>query len=115
MRTWQRPLAGLMLRQVGLTSESIRGDLDRLYVERLLNLVRESSLAAVVILAQEMVYDNHGQALPREGAFYVPNEYVLNLSRKHPELMPGVSIHSARRDALEELERCLAGGAVLMK
>ena len=45
----------------------------------------------------------------------MPNEYVLKLARAHPELLPAVSIHPARPDALEELERCLAGGAVLMK
>jgi predicted TIM-barrel fold metal-dependent hydrolase len=45
----------------------------------------------------------------------VPNDYVLNLARKHPELLPAVSIHPARPDALEEMERCLAAGAVMMK
>jgi predicted TIM-barrel fold metal-dependent hydrolase len=40
---------------------------------------------------------------------------VLKLAREHPEFLPAVSIHPARPDALEELERCLAGGAVMMK
>jgi predicted TIM-barrel fold metal-dependent hydrolase len=47
--------------------------------------------------------------------FYVPNAYVLSLAKAHPELLPAVSIHPARPDALEELERCLAGGAAMMK
>jgi hypothetical protein len=45
----------------------------------------------------------------------VPNQYVLDLARKHPEFLPAVSIHPARRDALEELERCIEQGAVMMK
>jgi predicted TIM-barrel fold metal-dependent hydrolase len=49
------------------------------------------------------------------GSFYVPNDYVLRLARQHPEFLPAVSIHPARPDALEELERCLAGGAVMMQ
>ena len=49
------------------------------------------------------------------GSFYVPNEYVLRLAREHPQFLPAVSIHPARADAFEELERCLAGGAVMMK
>jgi uncharacterized protein len=53
--------------------------------------------------------------MPDVGSFFVPNDYVLNLARKHPEFLPAVSIHPARPDALDELERCLAGGAVLMK
>src|SRR5262249_60242166 len=37
------------------------------------------------------------------------------LARAHPELLPAVSIPPARPDALEELERCLAAGRVMMK
>jgi|SRR5579883_1557940 len=112
---WRRPMAALMLKHVGLPGRALRGDLDRLYVERLLELVRTSSLGAVVILAQEMVHDDSGRALPELGSFYVPNQYVLDLSRKYSEFLPAVSIHPARPDALEELERCLEGGARMMK
>jgi hypothetical protein len=104
-----------MLRHVGLPATALKGDLDRLYVERLLELVRGSSLGAVVILAQELVHDDHGCVIEEAGSFYVPNKYVLALAKRHPEFLPAVSIHPARPDALEELERCLAGGAVMMK
>jgi predicted TIM-barrel fold metal-dependent hydrolase len=40
---------------------------------------------------------------------------VLGLARQHPEFLPAVSIHPTRPDALEELDRCLAAGAVMMK
>ena len=112
---WRRPMAGLMLRHIGLPSTALKSDLERLYVERLLELVRTSSLGAVVILAQEQVHDDKGHPRPELGSFYVPNEYVLAIGRTHPELLPAVSIHPARPDALEELERCLVGGAVMMK
>ena len=112
---WHRPLAGLMLRHVGLPFAAMKGDLDRIYVERLLQMIRQSSLGAVVILAQDLVYDDNGRPLEGVGSFYVPNDYVLGLAKKHPELLPAVSIHPARPDALEELERCLAAGAVMMK
>ena len=49
------------------------------------------------------------------GSFYVPNDYVLSLARKHPEFLPAISIHPARPDAIEELNRCLDAGAVMMK
>lgn len=112
---WRRPMAALMLGHVGLPATALKGDLDRLYVDRLLELVRDSSLGAVVILAHEMVHDDSGCALPELGSFYVPNQYVLELARRHPEFLPAVSIHPARPDALEELDRCLAGGARMMK
>jgi uncharacterized protein len=108
-------MAAMMLRHIGLPSGSLRGELDRLYVERLLELVRTSSLQAAVILAHDLVYDGNGKVMEGVGSFYVPNDYVLQLAGRHPEFIPAVSIHPARPDALEELERCLAGGAAMMK
>jgi predicted TIM-barrel fold metal-dependent hydrolase len=118
---WYRPMgftrlgAPLLLRAVGLPQSALRGDLDGLYAARLLELVRGSSLDAVVILAQEDPYTENGERIEGRSSFYVPNEYVLALGRRHPEFLPAVSIHPARHDALEELERCLAGGAVMLK
>jgi predicted TIM-barrel fold metal-dependent hydrolase len=115
VKGWHRPLARIMLRSIGLPGDAMTGDLDRLIVERLLEMVRSSSLGALVVLAQELVRDSQGRPIEGAGSFYVPNDYVLNLARRHPEFLPAVSIHPARPDALEELERCLAGGAVMMK
>jgi uncharacterized protein len=108
-------MAAFMLRHARLPSNALTGDLERLYVDRLLEMVRTSSLGSVVILAQERVYADNGWAVEGAGSFYVPNDYVLALARKHPEFLPAVSIHPARPDALEELERCLEGGAAMMK
>jgi predicted TIM-barrel fold metal-dependent hydrolase len=91
------------------------GDLDGLCVELLLKQIRCSSLGGAVILAQDQVHDDQGKVMADPGAFYVPNDYVIALARKHSEFLPAVSIHPARPDALEELERCLAAGAVMMK
>ena len=115
VNAWHRPLAALMLRHIGLPGHAMKGDLDRLYVERLLELVRGSSLRAAVILAQDEVRDEQGCSMEGVGSFFVPNDYVLKLARDHKEFLPAVSIHPARPDALEELERCLAAGAVMMK
>jgi len=115
VKGWHRPLAALMLREIGLKAGALHEDLDCLYVERLLQLVRESSLAAAVLLAHEEVRDHQGNVMPGVGSFYVPNDYVLDLAQKHPEFLPAVSIHPARPDAMEELERCLLRGAVMMK
>ena len=112
---WHRPMATFMLRHVGLPASAITGDLDRLYVEQLLQMVENSSLAAVVILAHDHVYDGDGCLMEGADSFYVPNEYVLELARRYPQFLPAVSIHPARPDALEELDRCLSEGAVMMK
>jgi uncharacterized protein len=112
---WHRWLAGFMLKQLGLPPSALAADLETLYAEHLLQLVRASSLDVVVLLAHERVHDPNGT--PREdlGSMFVPNDVVLDLARRHREFLAGVSIHPARRDALDELDRCLANGAVLMK
>jgi hypothetical protein len=115
LKGWHRWLAGFMLRQLGVPSSAFEGDLESIYADILSKLVRSSSMDAVVLLAHERVHDPDGT--PREdlGSMFVPNDVVLGLAKTFPEFLPGVSIHPARRDALDELERCLAGGAVLMK
>jgi predicted TIM-barrel fold metal-dependent hydrolase len=112
---WRGPLSAFLARSAGLPVAALKGDLEELYAERLLRCVRESSLDAVVVLAQEEAYAEDGRKLAGVGLFHVPNDYVLGLARRHPEFLPGVSIHPGRPDALEELEKCLAGGAALMK
>ena len=112
---WRRPMVAFMLRHAGLPAAVLRTGLDAFYVQRLLEMVRTSSLGAVVLLAQDLARDEKGLPLARGGIFHVPNEYVLRLAREHPEFLPAVSVHPARPDSFEELERCLEGGAVMMK
>ena len=67
-----------------------------------------------LLLAQDEVYDETGRKLDF-GSFYVPNAYLFQVCARHPEFVPAVSIHPGRKDALEELERCLASGARALK
>src|SRR6476659_6432417 len=82
VKGWHRPMAAFMLRHIGLPSAALNGDFDRLYAERLLQSVRESSLGGAVLLAHDQVYDAQGKIMEGVGSFYVPNEYVLSLGRK---------------------------------
>jgi hypothetical protein len=112
---WHRWLAGFMLRQAGFPKETLRGDLEGIYEQKVLEWVRESSLDAVVLLAHERVHDPDGSPRPDLGSMFVPNDVVLDMARRHPEFLAGVSIHPARPDAIDELDRCVELGAVLMK
>jgi uncharacterized protein len=112
---WHRFLAKFMLRQLGMPASALTQDLESIYAEHLLTLVRASSMESVVLLAHERVHDPDGTPRADLGSMFVPNDVVLNLARENPEFLAGVSIHPARPDALDELERCLDGGAVLMK
>jgi predicted TIM-barrel fold metal-dependent hydrolase len=107
--------APFMLRGVGLSPSALTGDLDRLYAEQMLRFVRESSLDAAVILAQDEPHREDGSKIEGVGSFYVPNEFVLRLAQEYREFLPAVSIHPARRDARDQLERCLGEGAVMLK
>lgn len=120
---WYRPRgltrvgAPFLVRSVDLTLRDLRGpDFDRVYVERLLDYVRGSAcIDRVLLLAHELPHREDGTPLPERASFYVSNEHVLELAREHREFLPGVSIHPSRRDALDELEKCLAGGAAALK
>lgn len=109
-----RALAAYMLKALGLPQNLDGADFDATYVECLRSLVETSSLGSIVILAQEQVYDESGARM-EFGSFHVPNAYVFELARRYPKFLPCVSIHPARADALDELERCLAEGAVMLK
>ncbi|MBL9168509.1 MAG: amidohydrolase family protein [Verrucomicrobiales bacterium] len=110
-----RFLARFMLQHIGLSQDALAKDLDRIYVERLLGLIKESSIHRIVLLAHDEVYHADGRVMDGVGSLYVPNDHLLELTRQFPEFLPGVSIHPARADALAELERAIEGGAVLMK
>jgi uncharacterized protein len=111
----QRLLARVLLHSIGLPATALRGNLDELYRDRLLEFIDESPLRQVVLLAHEHAYTSEGRLLPDFGSMYVPNDYVLSLTRTNPRLLAGVSIHPARSDAIRELDRCVDAGAVLMK
>ena len=113
---WHRWLARFMLRQLGVPAQALDSDLDSAYSQLLLAHIRDSpSIDSVVLLAHEQVYEPDGNLRPDLGTMYVPNDTVLDLARRHPEFLAGVSIHPARADAIDELERCATAGAVLMK
>ena len=109
-----RLLADFMLRQVGLPLSYRDPAFDEAYVDLLHRSLQRSSLSHAVILAHEEVYHEDGHKLPF-GSMYVPNDYVLRLAQRFPHFLPAVSIHPARPDALDELDRCLDQGAVLLK
>ena len=111
-----RILARVILREAGIPVSAMETGLDVLYVERLVELVRQSSLDAVVLLAQDIPYGESGKGMPEKGGFFVPNTFLLKVTAKYPDLfLPAVSVHPGRPDAMEELERCLAAGARVLK
>lgn len=110
-----RALASFMLKHIGLTVGLDSPDFDAAYVKNILGMLRGSSIGSAVILAMDNVYNEDGTVMAKAGTFYVPNDYVLKLAGEHKEFLPAVSIHPARPDAIDELDRCVEAGAVMMK
>lgn len=81
----------------------------------LLRHLEESTLNYAIVLAQDAVYREDGSRNDAATHFYVSNDYILELARDCPKVLPGVSINLWRSDALQELERCHAAGSRLVK
>lgn len=105
-----------LLRAVGLNKRHLaEADLTDAYLRQLLHNIHTSSLDGALVLAMDWPYSDSGEPLKDKAAFYTPNDYVLSACRKHPELLPAVSIHPGRPDAIDELERCVSLGAKAIK
>lgn len=72
-------------------------------------------LDAAVVLAFDAVHDREGRLDAANTHLHVTNDYVIELAARHPRVLFGASVHPYRKDAVRELERCVAAGAVLMK
>jgi predicted TIM-barrel fold metal-dependent hydrolase len=90
--------------------------LEQALAAKLQETVKETEgLDAAVVLAFDAVYDLAGRFDTENTHFYVTNDYVAELARKHGNLLFGASVHPYRKDALTELERRIRLGAVLLK
>ncbi|MBK7863577.1 MAG: amidohydrolase family protein [Archangiaceae bacterium] len=87
------------------------------YVDQLAGyLARERPHGRALIFAFDQLHDDDGRALPEESEFYTPNAYVIGLASKHPDyFVPCASVHPYRPDAVEALEKAVAGGCVAVK
>jgi hypothetical protein len=110
-----RPFLRAGARDIGLECGFDDPRFDELYFNRLLRWVSESTLEAAVLLACDWVRDDQGTVKKDLSDLFVANDEVFAAVKQSPKLLPGVSIHPARRDAMDELERCAAAGAVLLK
>jgi predicted TIM-barrel fold metal-dependent hydrolase len=72
-------------------------------------------LDAAVVLAFDAVYGPDGSRDDRRTHLFVSNDYVIELARRHRKVLFGASVHPYRKDAVAEIERCVAAGAVLLK
>ena len=101
--------------QAGISQSSKKLGVDQAYEEKLIQLIDQSTLDAVLLLAMDYPYDEGGNCLKEKAKFYVPNDHVLSLAKKYAQIIPACSIHPARKNAIEELDRCTEQGAKVLK
>lgn len=87
------------------------------YIRRLeQELDRSQQVGGAVLLAMDGVYDERGELDLARTELLVSNRYVLEVAKSRGgRFLPGVSINPQRKDTIEELERCVEEGAVLVK
>ena len=89
---------------------------NRRYRERLAASLESSTyVARAVTLAMDGVYGADGRLDESRTEFLISNDYVLSLAAENKRFLAGVSVNPNRRDALDELHRCAARGAALVK
>lgn len=78
-------------------------------------IVGTEQIDAAAVLAFDAVYDRDGNFDDANTHLHVTNDYVAELVQRHPKMLFAASVNPYRKDAVAELERCVARGAVLLK
>jgi uncharacterized protein len=123
MESWLQPgqyARRLFFLNAGCAHEA-RDSVDLAYVERLRNLVDglngdRNRGVKLMLFAFDRTHDEHGEPDLPHSAFYVPDAYVRDTARAHPQYFEWVaSIHPYARDAVERLEQAKRDGTRAVK
>ncbi|HET9711125.1 MAG TPA: amidohydrolase family protein, partial [Pyrinomonadaceae bacterium] len=118
MRTWRHPFHRLKFKVYMSSAGAVDEDkADTQVVDRLVRLVGHiRGHGKHRLLAFDKHYRRDGSVNLEKTEFYVPNEYVFELTQRHPELfIPNISVNPYRPDAITELERWARRGARVVK
>ena len=87
------------------------------YIAHLVKLARNCGHPVrLYALAFDKYYDHDGNAVLSKTDLYISNEFVLELSRKYPDIfVPVISVHPYRKDAVAELEKWATEGVHMVK
>jgi uncharacterized protein len=113
----KKPTFYFLKKSQKITSKQMYTEIDLLWIKRISNLVDESNLISkAVTLCLDAIYDENGKILPEYIQLYVPNTWGSYATKQFPHpLLHGASIHPYRKDALQELEKCISNQAFLIK
>ena len=107
---------GLYMRVFGSSEKELLARGDQILMDIIACSVRESKhVDGAVILAMDAPYTDDGEVDNAAGEMFVPNRFVGEAVKSHPELFFGASVHPSRLDAVEELTWSKDNGAVFVK
>jgi mannonate dehydratase len=118
MESWLHPWQRLQRRfYLNAACAEREGRVDEDFVRRLLEYLGAfPSGAKAVLVAFDFNHDEQGTRREDLSAFHVPNGYAAATARRFSERFEWIcSVHPYRADALEELDKCVANGAVAAK
>jgi predicted TIM-barrel fold metal-dependent hydrolase len=105
-----------VLGRVGAKLSDPPADVDRRYLDFLVAQAEAApSVDRIVLLAFDGVCGPDGRIDEDRTHLRVPNDYVLQAAKASPKFLPACSVNPLRTDAVAELGRCAAAGAVLCK
>jgi predicted TIM-barrel fold metal-dependent hydrolase len=106
----------IYLKAFGVTERELLEQGDAIVMDRISAKLAESkTVGAAVILALDGVMTPGGAMDSARTQMYIPNAFVAAEVRKRANLRFGASVNPGRKDALAELARVKADGAVLVK
>ncbi len=113
---FQSRLTFQILRRIhGITTEQMEESADSDWVHLVSEIVDESEIDYAVALGFDGVYRADGSLDEERSQMIVPPSWVFRSCHDNDHLLPGPSVNPFRADAMERLEECVDGGAVLIK
>ena len=87
------------------------------YIDRLIGLMQtQTPHGRALLFAFDKFHDADGREVKEDTEFFTPNEYVLKLAAKYPDLFVAcASVHPYRPDAVQALTAAVEAGAVAVK
>ncbi len=104
------------LRKIGLSPEiTAAPDCDENIARAVVAKIEASQVTQAVLLAFDAAYRENGSRDNERTVLVVDNDFVARAAKTSAKTFFGASVHPYRRDALDELERVIDGGARLIK
>jgi predicted TIM-barrel fold metal-dependent hydrolase len=107
-----------MVARSGMSLNALSRDHDTVFRKTMIERLNNApGIDFGVFLAFDSVYKENGEIDEKDSNMVTPNNYVMDIARDNPKVLFGASVHPNRgfAEGIEELDRCIEGGAVLVK